>query len=444
MHSGLGEELVHLLKSAPGKVTAVGLVIDLSSGKVIADLDSSRAVYPASVAKLFATAAILRAWPADKVLVTEVRAPAPVQGGVDCLVIVGGGDPSLRTADLAKLADAVKQKGITRIDKLVVDSSLFDDKLPRGFDEKPTDAAFRAPIAALQVDASVLWAAVRPGEVGAPPLVDITPACAQAVVVHNEAKTVAGSKDALVLQTRPAGRLTELLVQGTIAANHKVIGSGPRRVADAAVFAGAVFRGLLDKRGITVGGETLFGKAPRELPVIASHESQPLLKLVQYTNKHSHNGYAETLYKLNAVAKATVPATAEKSEAAVRKSLADLSIRWQGVQLGNGSGLYHADKVTGQATVDLLRAMAVDPAGANWRGTLSVGGVDGTLRGRLGAARAKVQAKTGTLDDVVGLAGYADAPHTTYAFAFFFNGVRGAPGPYRALLDRTLLRLLAE
>lgn len=444
VRTGLGEEVQHLLKSAPGKVTAVGLVVDLSSGKVIADLDSQKPVYPASVAKLFATAAVLRAWPADKALVTEVRAPAPVQGAVESLVIVGGADPSLRTSDLGELAEAVKRKGITHIGRLVVDAGVFDDKLPRGFDEKQTDAAFRAPVGGLQVDASVLSVAVRPGEIGAPPLVDITPACAPAVVVRNEAKTVQGAKDALTILTRPAGRLTEVVIQGTIASQHKVIGSGARRVVDAAVFAGAVFRSQLEKRGITIKEETLFGKAPRELPLLASHDSQPLLKLVQYTNKHSHNGYAETLYKLVAVAKTPAPATAEKAEAAVRKSLSDLAIRWQGVQLGNGSGLYHADKVTGQATVDLLRAMAGDPAGANWRSTLAVGGVDGTLRGRFGSARGKVRAKTGTLDDVIGLAGYAEGAQSSYAFAFFFNGVRGAPGPYRSVLDRAVLRLLAE
>ena len=443
-HAATSEELLHLLKTAPGKVTVVGLVVDLASGKVVLDLDSSKPVYPASVAKMFSTAAILRAWPADKLLTTEVRASAPVQGGVETLAIVGGGDPSLRTADLAKLADAVKQKGITHVGKLVIDSTLFDDKLPRGFDEKQTDAAFRAPVGGLQVDTSVLWAAVRPGAVGEPPLVDVTPACGEAAVVRNEAKTVKGGKDALTMLTRPAGRQTELVVQGTISTTHKVIGSGPRRVADAAVFAGGVFRALLEKRGIAVKGETLFGKAPRDLPLLASHDSQQLLKLVQYTNKHSHNGNAETLYKLNAVAKATVPATAEKAEAAVRKSLSDLEIRWQGVQLGNGSGLYHADKVTCQAVVDLVRGMAKDAAGVNWRGTLAIGGVDGTLRGRLGGMRGKVQAKTGTLDDVVGLAGYAEGSHGTYAFAMFFNGVRGGPGAYRALHDRVLTRLLAD
>jgi len=438
------DDLQRLLKGAPGKVTAVGLIVELASGKIVLDLDSSKPVFPASVAKMFATAAILRAWPADKSLTTEVRASTPVRGSVETLTIVGGGDPSLRTADLARLADAVQRKGITRIGKLVIDATLFDDKLPRGFDEKQTDAAFRAPVASLQVDASVLWAAVRPGAVGEPPLVAVTPACGDAAVVRNEARTIKAGKDALTVLTRPAGRQTEIVVQGTISAAHKVVGSGPRRVADAAVFAGGVMRALLEKRGIAIQGETLFGKVGRDLPLLASHDSQPLHKLVQYTNKHSHNGYAETLYKLNAVAKTAVPATAEKAEAAVRKSLSDLEIHWQGVQLGNGSGLYHADKVTCQAVVDLVRGMARDPAGINWRETLAIGGVDGTLRGRLGGVRGKIQAKTGTLDDVVGLAGYAEGSRGTYAFAMFFNGIRGGAAPYRALHDRVLTKLLAE
>ncbi len=55
---------------------------------------------------------------------------------------------------------------------------------------------------------------------------------------------------------------------------------------------------------------------------------------------------------------------------------------------------------------------------------------------------AKVRAKTGTLDDVSGLAGYAESDGKRYVFAFFFNGMRAGPGPYRAAQDRTLQRLL--
>lgn len=436
------ESLRSILTGVSAKVTAVGLIVDVDSGEVVMELDAKKLVFPASVAKLFGTAAVMKSLAADKVLLTEVRASAQNAGRVATLALVGSGDPTMFASDYTKLAAAVAAKGVQKVDRLVVDGTVFDDKLPKGFDEKSTDAAFRAPVGGLQCDAGTVHATVKPGVVGEPPIVEVGPPAGAAVVVINQAKTIAGKKDALTVVMRPNGRVTEVVVQGTIAAKHKPIGSGKRRVADATYFAGWVFREALVAKGIDAPAPT-FAKSEGGT-VIASRKSPTLQEIVSVTNKKSHNGYAETMFRQVAAAQGQVPVTNEKAEAAVRKTLESLQIRWNGSVLGNGSGLYHADKVTAQTVVDLLRAMHKDPAGANWRKTLAVGGVDGTLRGRLGdlGGAGKVQAKTGTLDDVVGLAGYAQGPEKTYAFAIFFNGIKGSPAPFRGAADRLLRRLL--
>jgi D-alanyl-D-alanine carboxypeptidase len=46
------------------------------------------------------------------------------------------------------------------------------------------------------------------------------------------------------------------------------------------------------------------------------------------------------------------------------------------------------------------------------------------------------------LDDVVGLAGYAEAGDKTYVFAVFYNGIKSGPGAFRGAADRMLKRLL--
>ncbi len=441
-NTALGEALRGILQSAGGKVTVVASVVDLATGEVVLDLDGKKLVHPASVAKLFSTSAVMKTLPAEKVFVTEVRASPTKNGEVATLALIGSGDPTMFASDYAKLAAEVQKKGISRIAKLVIDGTVFDASLPKGFDEKQTDAAFRAPIGGLQCEAGTLHATVKAGAVGQPPVVEVGPPAGDAVVVVNEARTVAGKKDALTVFTRPNGRVTEVVVQGTIAAAHKAIGSGRRRVADASYFAGWVFQQALQKQGVVVSVPT-FGKAP-ELAIVASRSSPTLQEIVTVTNKHSHNGYAETMFRQTAAGQGQVPVTNDKAEAAVRKTLETLQIRWNGSVLGNGSGLYHADKVTAQTVVDLLRAMNKDPAGANWRKTLPIAGVDGTLRGRLHdpQTQGKIQAKTGTLDDVVGLAGYAQSGEKTYVFAVFYNGIKGGPGAYRGAVDRMLKRLL--
>lgn len=439
-------ELTQILRGAPGRPLAVALIVDAATGEVVLDLDAGKTVYPASVAKLFTTAAILRSWPADKELVTELRASPTVQGRAEQVAVVGSGDPTLKVQDLAMFAEALKKQGVARIGRLIVDGTVFDDRSPRGFDEKQTDAAFRAPVGGFQVEGSTVAVVVRPGaQVGDPPRVDVTPACGKAVVIRNEARTVKGRANGASVGMHSAGRQTEVVIKGAVGVNGRLVGSGRRRVADATYFAAGVWRAVLEERGIAVDGETVFAKASAELPVVATRKSPTLQKIVTVTNKTSHNGYAETLFKLTAVAHGHAPATAETAEASARKALDGLGIRWEAVKLGNGSGLYHANQVTCRAVVDLLRGMAKDSTGANYRQSMAIGGVDGTLRGRLhGAMKGRVQAKTGTLDDVVGLAGYLQAPDRNYVFAMFFNRVKGSAGPLRATQDRVLRRLSGQ
>ncbi len=437
-------DLRAIFKAVPGKIRAGGLVVDLATGATLFEDNADGVLTPASVAKLFATAAAVRTLDLDKKPTTVVRA---VGKGSEpaALVLVGAADPTMTLSEWTKLAQAVKKAGIVRTKKLIIDTSLMDDQLPKGFDQKPTDAAFRAPIGALMVDASTLQVTLRPGKVGAPPLVEVTPDAGDAVVVLNLAKTVAGKRDAPVVLTRPNGRKTEVVIQGTIAVSRKIVGSGRRRVADASYFAGHVFKRLLQAQGIEVTSGPEFVTAGKDVggEPIASHLHHDWRAVLHVTNKQSHNQFAETLFKLVGVHQLGAPGTNQKAFDGVRKALAPLQLQWQGTQIYNGSGLYRADTVTCRTTVALLRAMTKDPKFADFKASLAIGGVDGTVRGRLKGPETlgKVFAKTGTLDDVSGLAGYAEGNGTTYAFALFFNDIKG-PAPYRSVQDRLLRRLL--
>jgi D-alanyl-D-alanine carboxypeptidase/D-alanyl-D-alanine-endopeptidase (penicillin-binding protein 4) len=437
------EDLQAIWRSAPGKMTAVALVVDMASGQTVFEAAPQKQVYPASVAKLFTTAAFVRSADLDAKPVTEVRASG--KGGEVELAVIGVGDPTMNTAEWQKLAEAVKAAGVVKVKKLVIDATVFDDKLPKAFDEKSTDAAFRAPVGGLSIDASTLQVVVKPGEVGQPPLVTVLPDAGEAVVVINQAATIAKGKSTLTVVTRANGKKTEVVITGSLPASSKPVGSGRRRVAESAYFAGWAFRQMLENKGIAVQGAPVFAKTTLAGPALAKHEHHDWRAIATVTNKQSHNGYAETLFKQVGLLQGGAPSTGEKASEGVKKALAGLEIRWDSVRIGNGSGLYHADQVTAQCVVDLLRSMAKDKKGKDWKATLAVGGVDGTLRGRLKGkdTLAHVFAKTGTLDDVSGLAGYAERGDKTYAFAFFFNGINGA-GPYRGVQDRMLRRLLAD
>ena len=76
----------------------------------------------------------------------------------------------------------------------------------------------------------------------------------------------------------------------------------------------------------------------------------------------------------------------------------------------DGSGLSGHDLVTPRATVRLLQYASGQPWFAEWKKSLPVGGVDGSLEGRFAKAPLKehVFAKTGTLGEARALSGYLD------------------------------------
>ncbi|MCO4760110.1 MAG: D-alanyl-D-alanine carboxypeptidase/D-alanyl-D-alanine-endopeptidase [Myxococcales bacterium] len=442
-------KLKQILTSARKPFVAFGTVLDLDTGKVVFDHNGQRGLTPASVSKLFATAAAARAVHLSDRLVTRVVADGVTKGRAKKLYLIGGGDPSLSKRDLGKLADKVVSAKVTRVRQLVIDSTLFDNKLPRGFREKTTDASYRAPIDALNVDRGTIVISVERGpKVGAKPVVVISPPSA-AIAVDNRAKMVKGKRRGLTVATKDGpGRKTTVVVRGIMGMGRKRIVAGRRRVANAAFHAAHAFAQMLRDRGVKVG-KVSFGKAPAEsrksLRQIGSHRSKPVFDLMSFCNKFSHNGYAETFFKLAGERVMGAPGTCAKGEAAVRKTFADSGIDWATVKLGNGSGLYHANRVTTTAVVRLLVAMSgKEPKSRQWRRTLAVGGVDGTLRRRmkLPATRGKIFAKTGTLDDVTALAGFAFGGGHRYAFALFYNGVRQPAYLYRRVHDRFLTYLL--
>jgi D-alanyl-D-alanine carboxypeptidase/D-alanyl-D-alanine-endopeptidase (penicillin-binding protein 4) len=77
----------------------------------------------------------------------------------------------------------------------------------------------------------------------------------------------------------------------------------------------------------------------------------------------------------------------------------------------DGSGLSNQDLITPRAATTLLAYAARQPWGAQWRSTLPVAGVDGSLAGRFtnSPVKEKLAAKTGTLGEVRGLSGYLTA-----------------------------------
>src|SRR5690606_36889140 len=161
------------------------------------------------------------------------------------------------------------------------------------------------------------------------------------------------------------------------------------------------------------------------------------------------NFIAEMLTK-NLAARRAPPGTLAGGMAVLNGYMAALGLAPDHYQLTNPSGLTRQNRLSATALARVLDDMAGDFRVANeFLASLPIAGIDGTLENRMTAtpARGWVRAKTGYIDGVVSLAGFAGRARGDgggrVTFAFIYNG----PAPayrVRALFDRLSAALLLE
>jgi D-alanyl-D-alanine carboxypeptidase/D-alanyl-D-alanine-endopeptidase (penicillin-binding protein 4) len=370
----LRERAKAILAPIPGSFSAL-VVVD-GVGRVV-EIDAGVARPPASALKVLTGGAALLALGAEHRFVTSVRAlgnqsPAGVLDGD--LVLVGGGDPTLTTSDLATLAKQVAAAGIVSVSgRLVVDDGRFEQMTP-----------------------PVGWKpSFVPGEVGR----------VTAFIVDRNQR----------LDPDPSLANLQRLRAALSAKGVTVAGVAVRSTADAAATAGRV---------------------------VAVRSSAPLGDIVTHMMKRSDNTEAEVLLR--------------EIGAVLGSGSSSLGIDGVGRQLDrfgvtrpamfDGSGLSSSNRVTTETLVGWLTAVASTKQSAAFRASLPVACVDGTLKGRMcrTSAAGNVRAKTGYINNVVTLAGYATtASGRNITFAVLGSNLRSTSAG-RAAIDRLMVELTSS
>lgn len=349
--------------------------VRVRAGDVRYDHRSEDPQAPASVQKLLTAVAALSELGPDTMFETEVLTGDVIDGVVSGnLYVRGGGDPILATADfmarepnqpqiyssVEALADGVVATGVTRIAGSVVgDESRYD-----------------------QVRYNPAWPSrfVAQGQIG--------PVSALSV---NDAF-------AYFPETASAG-----------------FGPAP----DPAAYAAAVIDAALRARGVEIGAPPTSGATPSGGEVLVTHRSPPLSDIVVQLLRESDNNTAEILLK-ELGRQRSGEGSFGTGQAAVEAILEEEGIDTGPVNVADGSGLATENVITCDLVVDLLEHA---PTADAVRAGLAVAGESGTLARRwLGTELvSRVRAKTGTLNQVTALAGFAETAEGPAAFAVVVN-----------------------
>jgi D-alanyl-D-alanine carboxypeptidase/D-alanyl-D-alanine-endopeptidase (penicillin-binding protein 4) len=351
---------------------------------------------------------------------------------------------------LEEMADQIAATGLKSVQGDVIGDDTVFPWEPYAQDWAIDDAVwgYGAPVSGLSINDNQIKVTVTPGDaVGAPASVVIDPAMPYYTL--DVAVTTGAAKSGSTVQMERAPGSTVLRIYGAIGLH------GPPDVEeiaiqDPAVYAAMALKGMLEARGVHVTGEArarhrvlmdtesfsresgavvdaatkevspqqrieppddaVFGVAVTgEERTLASHASAALSEDVVVTNKESQNLHAELLLRQLGLARGRDGTTAQGARV-VRQFLMTAGIDKDDFVFFDGSGLSGHDLVTPRATVRLLQYASGQRWFADWRSSLPVGGVDGSLEGRFTKAplKGKVFAKTGTLGEARALSGYVE------------------------------------
>jgi serine-type D-Ala-D-Ala carboxypeptidase/endopeptidase (penicillin-binding protein 4) len=223
-------------------------------------------------------------------------------------------------------------------------------------------------------------------------------------------------------QWKPSFYGTESPPLSGLSVNRNVAPNG-RTPARPALAAARLMRKALIAHGITVSGRAVAGKTPFGAPALASVRSAPLWRILHTMDRDSDDFISEMVLKtVGALGDGTGTTAAGVTVArSVLEQMIGADAR--NLHLVDGSGLSAANRATASALAQLLARTARDPTlGPPLRQALAIAGVDGTLRDRpVGSDR--VLAKTGSLDGVSSLSGYATTKSGgNFAFSILMNG----------------------
>ncbi len=451
----LGQQIERILADKALADATVGVkIIDTESGTSVFDRNGSRRMIVASNVKLFTAAAALDILGDEYQFRTGLYARGKKAGGTlqGDLVVKASGDPNLSgrfepsiTAIFEHWAAAVRQAGISKVDgDLLIDDTVFDREFvhPTWPREQRT-RWYSAQVAGFSLNDNCIDIAVAAGaKAGAPAVLSVQPAT-QYVSLLNKIKTVKKDGRHLIHFSRKL-KTNTVTVSGSFRENAQPF-RGHATVHNPSAFAGTVLREVFGRAGVVVTGRVVLADAAvdvENLSLLEQHTS-PLILSLHVMNKRSQNFYAEQILKTIGHASNEQGSFATGTRA-VREFLRKKARLSAGFEMADGSGLSRTSRFSAGDVVDLLHYMHRSAHAAAFKASLAIPGTDWTLRKRLKdpACVQRVRAKTGTLNGVSALSGYATGSDgTQFVFSIVMNGYKGSTAQMRQIQDR-IVKLL--
>ena len=387
------------------------VVIPLGAGtpktaRLLHQADVSR--NPASLMKLVTTSAALDLLGPAFTWRTPVAVDGVVRDGVlqGHVYFRGQGDPKIGVEQVWLLLRRLQGMGIQKIQgDIILDRTAFEvpPQDPGGFDGEPLRPYNASPDALLLGYKSFLLHFV-PDAANKVARVHVEPPLAGMLVQASVPLSNADCSDYRASLKADFQNPLRISFAGAypLACADKV---WPVAYADPPQFAPRTIHGMWLQLGGQLSGTVREGAMPPHLKPLWSHESPSLAEVVRDINKFSNNVMADQLFLTLGLNQRGL------GNAVNTKAVVDAWWRERFGQeppfMDKGSGLSREARITPQALAGLLQWVWLQPFMPELMASLPLTVVDGTLKRSKSTASAHL--KTGSLRDVMGVAGYVDA-----------------------------------
>lgn len=419
----LPEPVRRVLAAHAAPASGVGVYVhEVDAAGPLVSVNAAVPYNPASTIKLLTTWVGLEElgpawrWPTDVYLRGELR-----RGVLDGdLLLKGYGDPYLTIERFWLLLRQLRLLGVRSITgDLVIDNGYFANEYadPAEFDGDGLRAYNVFPDALLvNFQALRLYFQPEPARDAVRVFADPMPAN---LAIENRLRArpgrCGGFRNGVALELEAGAGRDRLIVSGRYGLDCPLY-SLTRSVLTGPTFAYGVFRTLWEEAGGELAGTLRVepGSVDPEddsLELLTRIRSPVLADVITSVNKYSNNVMARHLFLTLAAETFGPPATLANGRRAAKLALRARGLDFNELRLDNGAGLSRNTRIAAQSLGKLLLAATASPWTPEFVSSLSLAGLDGTLRKRFKRedATGRMHLKTGRLKDVYATAGYVHA-----------------------------------
>lgn len=405
---------------------------------------------PASTIKTLTTLAGLEILGPDYTWKTEIHALGPISNGTlqGDLLIRGGADPFLVEEHVRNMLKTLRRRGVQRITgDLILDNSLFDASVRAGSPvDNQSGRAYNVLPEALMFNFQVVNFFFYPHDNGRDVIVRSDPDLPNLTIDNR-----------LQLRDAPCTGFQRGISFSENKSTNTVTFSGQhpascgeysmtRAVLDAARYNYGLFQVLWRELGGEFDGQLREASLSAvvddaTVPPFVVWQSPPLADVIKSINKFSNNMMTRQLLLTLGLQHGGAPASVDTGIDAVRAYLSGIGIDHHELVMANGSGLSRDARVTADLLGAVLQHGFRIATMPEFVASLPLAGLDGTMQDRLtaGDGYGSIHVKTGSLNDVAGVAGYVHARSGKhYVVVALVNHDQAHTGPGQELGDALL------